>query len=74
MPDAYVIEIDEVAVGVVVRQGEIDGGRRYCFYAANPPFRSIEGKLFRTPEKARKAATALMAKPGRGAAGTVVRQ
>jgi hypothetical protein len=62
MSNAYVIEIDDVAVGVVVRQGEADGGRRYCFYAANAPFRSIEGKAFRTPDKARKAAIALMGK------------
>ena len=60
MSHAYVIEIDEVAVGVVVRQREIDGGRRYCFYSANAPFYSIEGKLFQTPEKARKAAVSLL--------------
>lgn len=63
MPHAYVIEIDDVAVGLVVRQGEIDGGRRYCFYAAGAPCRSIEGKLFHTPDKARKAAIALVRKP-----------
>jgi hypothetical protein len=74
MSDAYVIEIDDVAVGVVVRQGEADGGRRYCFYAANAPFRSIDGKAFPTPDKARKAAVALMGKIRKGAgAETVVR-
>ncbi len=60
MSNAYVIEIDDVAVGVVVRQGEADGGRRYSFYAANAPFRSIEGKIFRRPDKARRAAVALL--------------
>lgn len=74
MSNAYVIEIDDVAVGVVVRQGEADGGRRYCFYAANAPFRSIEGKAFRTPDKARKAAIALMGKTSKSArAETVLR-
>lgn len=71
MSHAYVIEIDEVSVGVVVRQREIDGGRRYCFYSANTPFHSIEGKLFSTPEKARKAAIALMAQARKPSAVTV---
>ncbi len=74
MSDAYVIEIDDVAVGVVVRQGEAEGGRRYCFYAANVPFRSIDGKVFPTPDKARKAAVALMKNIRKGASfGLVVR-
>jgi hypothetical protein len=67
MSDAYVIEIGEIAVGVVVREGKADGGRRYCFYAANAPFRAIDGKAFPTPEKARKAAIALIGKTRKSA-------
>jgi len=62
MSDAYIIEIDDVAVGLVVRQREIGGGKNYCFYAAHRPLRSIEGRLFPTPDKARKAAIALLGK------------
>ena len=60
MSHVYVIEIGEEAVGLVVRQSEVDGGRSYCFYAVNNLCRAIEGKLFQTPDKAKKEAATLL--------------
>lgn len=51
MSDAYVIEIGENAVGVVVREA-----RGYRFHAAKRPFHSLEGKLFNTASEAHGAA------------------
>ena len=60
MSNAYVIEIREEAVGIVVSQGgrstEPCGHR---FYAASPLFRPIEGRIFSAPAQAQKAAAAL---------------
>ena len=57
MTDAYVIEIDEEAVGLVVRESR--GARRgqgYKFYASLKGFQSLEGKVFSNPESARRSA------------------
>jgi hypothetical protein len=66
MSYAYIIEIDEEAVGLVVQQNGDDARERgYRFYASTPSLREIEGKAFGSPAKARKAATALWRKRGR---------
>ena len=63
MSHAYVIEINEEAVGLVVRQlTDAQKDRGYRFYASTPPFRVIEGKVFGSPSQAYKAAVALRGK------------
>ncbi len=60
MTDAYVIEIDEDAVGLVVRESR--GSSRdqgYRFYASLKGFQSLEGKIFSNPESARRSAKAV---------------
>lgn len=57
MTDAYVIEIDEDAVGLVVRETRGSGrGQGYRFYASLKGFQSLEGKIFSNPESARRSA------------------
>ena len=57
MTDAYVIEIDEDAVGLVVRESRGSGrGQGYRFYASLKGFQSLEGKIFSNPESARRSA------------------
>jgi hypothetical protein len=66
---AYVIETAQAAVGVVVRQS--DG---YRFYAATGDARPLEGRVFRTPAHAERAARRLQAERAsatRRRAGTV---
>jgi hypothetical protein len=74
MTHAYVIEINEEAVGIVVRQDETPTRSGYLFYAASPRYRPIEGKIFSAPAKAQKAAIALCAKPSDLARASVARQ
>jgi hypothetical protein len=63
MSHAYVIEINEEAVGLVVLQsGGAARERGYRFYAARPSYRAIEGRIFGSPGKAQKAAVALAGK------------
>jgi hypothetical protein len=63
MSHAYVIEINEEAVGLVVLQsGAAARERGYRFYAARPFYRAIEGRIFGSPGKAQKAAVALAGK------------
>lgn len=64
MTHAYVIEIEDETVGLIVqRNGDGEKAQGYRFYAASPRFRAIEGRIFGGPEKARKAAAALYEKP-----------
>jgi len=49
--DAFIIETDGVAAGIVVREG-----RRYRFYSADADFRSLDGQPYATPRAAQKAA------------------
>lgn len=62
MTDAYVIEIGEDAVGLVVRESR--GSRRekgYRFYASVKGYQSLEGKIFSNPESARRSAKVVLA-------------
>jgi hypothetical protein len=57
MTNAYVIEIGEEAIGLVVREVEPNfRGRNYRFYASVKAFQSLEGKMFPNPESARRSA------------------
>ncbi len=54
MNDTYIIEISDMAVGIVI--GERAG---YRFFASSQAFHSIDGRLYPTPRAAEKAARAL---------------
>ncbi|WP_218578632.1 hypothetical protein [Vineibacter terrae] len=51
MSDAYIIEIDDIAAGIVQRER---GGFR--FRAADPRFYRLENRLYATPWRAQRAA------------------
>lgn len=51
MSNAYLIEVDGTAAGIVVRDR-----RRFRFWAATHDFNDLEGKLFSNPHEAEKAA------------------
>jgi hypothetical protein len=53
---AYVIEVDDVAAGVLVRDHDA-----YRFFAASRDFHLLEGGVFRTPHAAQKAAERMQA-------------
>jgi hypothetical protein len=53
MPDAYVIEVKSAAAGLVVRAHDRHGFR---FFAAVPEFSGLEGRCFRNPQDAERAA------------------
>jgi len=55
MSDAYVIEVQDQAAGIVAR--ERIGFR---FYAAQPAFNALEGRIFDNPRKAEQAAQQIM--------------
>ncbi len=55
MSDAYIIEIDDLAAGIVQRER---GGFR--FRAAHADFYRLEGRLYATPWKAQRAAEAIV--------------
>lgn len=44
MFDSYLIEIDDVEVGLLLRQGSA-----YVFHAVAPPWRAFEGAVFPDP-------------------------
>jgi len=58
MTDAYVIEIDDEAAGIIVRTG-----RDYHFYASNPRYAPLEGTVYPSPSKVEVAARALTRPP-----------
>ena len=60
MPDAYVIEIDGAAAGIVARQ---PGEREYRFYASLPRFRALELNSFANAAAAHKAVRRLTRQP-----------
>lgn len=61
MANAFVIEVGEEAVGLVVREG-----RRYRFISSSRWAGSLDRKSFRTPKDAERAALGvLMARPHR---------
>jgi hypothetical protein len=55
MPDAYVIEVEGITVGIVVRDADA-----YRFYASLHALYALEGERFTTPRLAERAAAALM--------------
>lgn len=56
MPDAYVIEIDDNAAGIVARQ---PGERHYSFYASEALYRPLETTSFASVAAAQRAAARL---------------
>lgn len=53
MSDAYLIEVRDLAVGLVARDAN-EGG--YRFHAAIAALNPIDGQIFRTPAHAQRAA------------------
>lgn len=62
MSTAYVIEIDEMAAGIVAAEG-----KGFRFYAAIRAFAGLEGAFFTTPKQAEIAARAHLKKRGKSA-------
>ena len=60
MFDSYVIEIDDVEAGLLIRDGE-----SYAFHAVAPRFRAFEGARFSDPWSAERALRRQAARPGR---------
>ncbi|KAA5596735.1 hypothetical protein F1193_15405 [Blastochloris sulfoviridis] len=58
MPHAFVVEVDDATVGIVVRDGEGDDDFR--FYASTHAVNALEQQRFRTPRAAQRAAQALL--------------
>ena len=58
MGHAYVIEVAGEPAGIVARDG-----RGFRFHAASHAFRSLEGRAFRRPSDAERAARELARKP-----------
>ena len=57
MLDNYVIEIRPTSVGITVQAGlVVRDGRSFRFFAATDAFSSLEGKLFKNPRAAERAA------------------
>jgi len=57
MSDNYVIEIRPTSVGITVQAGlVVRDGRGFRFFAATDAFSSLEGKLFKSPRTAERAA------------------
>ncbi len=54
MPDSYIIEVSSQAAGIVVRDRE-----GYRFFASSRQFNSLEGRIFRNPREAERAARRL---------------
>jgi hypothetical protein len=56
MSETYIIEVGRHAAGIVVRNPE-----GFCFFAANPQFLALEGRLFRNAREAERAASRVAA-------------
>jgi hypothetical protein len=70
MSKAFVIEVRSRAAGIVVHDG-----RRYRFYAAAYEFNGLEGRDFRSPNDAQKAAMGHIASlDSKGMSGGLSRQ
>ena len=54
---AYVIEVDDLAAGIVVRED-----RRYRFYSSNARFQALDGAMFRKPMAAWQAARTVLSR------------
>ena len=68
MRNAYIIEIDDEAVGIAARD---DGGFR--FHAALQAFSGLDGQLFPSLKEATRAARAMLNGVGRPVAARTVR-
>lgn len=55
MSQAYIIEVANNAVGVVVRQ---QGDTAFHFHSASPHFHALDGRTYDTPLAAERAALA----------------
>lgn len=55
MRSAYVIEVGDEQVGLVIRE---DGERHFQFHAATQAYNALEGRLFADPLKAERVAIA----------------
>jgi hypothetical protein len=55
MPNAYIIEIEDRAAGIVAKDG-----RGYRFFSSERIFDSLEGREFRSARDAERAARALL--------------
>ena len=60
MFDSYVIEIDDLEAGLLIRDGET-----YAFHAVAPRFRAFEGARFSDPWTAERALRRQAERPGR---------
>jgi hypothetical protein len=70
MSKAFVIEVRSRAAGIVVHDG-----RRYRFYAVAHEFNGLEGRDFRSPNDAQKAAMGHIASlDSKGMSGGLSRQ
>ncbi|ACL59958.1 hypothetical protein [Methylobacterium nodulans] len=56
MSSARIVEIDEISAGIVVPE---PGGFR--FFSAHPDYHLLEGRIFRSPRHATRAAEELRA-------------
>jgi hypothetical protein len=56
MSNAYMIETNDEAAGIVVREGQ-----RFCFLSSSPRFCNLDGQYYRSPKEAERAALALLA-------------
>jgi hypothetical protein len=57
MSDNYIIEIRPKSVGITLQAGlVVRDGRGFRFFAATDAFNSLEGRLFKNPKAAERAA------------------
>ena len=57
MSENYIIEIRPKSVGITVQAGlVVRDGRGFRFFAATDAFNSLEGRLFKSPKAAERAA------------------
>ena len=63
MSDAYVIEVDEEAIGLVVRDETARNRRSFRFYSSVKRFQSLEGKSFPSPKSAKRSVLAIAEQP-----------
>ena len=73
MTNAYVIEIDEEAVGLVVKEtGNSRQGQGYRFYASVKSFQTLEGKIFSNPQSAWRSAKIISGQRNHSATALIV--
>lgn len=55
MSEAFIIEVNDEAAGIVVREA---GEKGYRFHASNPLYVGLDGKYFSEPKDAERAVLA----------------